>query len=1078
MTSLRQLAFKNLSFYRRSARLTVLGAAIGGAVLIGALSVADSLQYSLQRIALARLGQANHILNSGDRMVRTALADSLAEALQRPAAPVLALAGVAGPADGRQQVQRVQVYGVEARFFQFAPRPFAADSLAPRQVYINSYLARRLHLQPGDAGIVRIAKPAMLPLEMPLARESEQSLAIRFQVKGILADGQYGRFSLQAGQREPYNIFFSLTDLQRETGHAQLCNMILLDTPASSATIHSLLKKYWQPEDMGLFWRESADERQRDLASRRIFFEPPIIDAAAAPVPVFTYLINRIQAGPHITPYSFVSTANVLPLNRTLDEHDIIVNQWLADDLQVHEGDRVTLHYFVLSEHSQLQEQSAVFNIVHIIPLKKDLSLMPSLPGLSDVDNCRDWHPGIPIDLKQIRDKDEAYWETSRGTPKAFISPVTAARLWSNRFGRFTALRFPEAVATGTIEARLLAALDPSQFGLTFEPVREQALQAAVPMTDFSQLFIGLSFFVIVAASLLAVLLFQLYLEERRPEIGLYLALGFTVAQIRRLFLIEGLVLAVLAMLLAPLFGWLYHGLLLLGIQTWWSGAFAMSRIAMTSRPITMLFGTLIATALLMILFIRRVHRFAAHMPHDLQRAMAKEPRQNVWLWTSVLLLTSGLLLLLFASLQSAGALAAFFFAAGFLWISGLISLSKYFLVRYSGSGTGHGFTLPRLAVRNAARHQSRSMAIISLLALGVFLVTAIGLNRVSPPAAQERRSGTGGFTFWFETLTPMAEDPDTPAGRQTYDLTDSLWQQVRFFSMRRMSGDDASCLNLSRSRQAPLLGIKSANMAARRAFSFVQKVKEVDDPWQALEVMDAEVVPGIVDHTVLQWGLGRSLGDTLIYKNQAGHPVKIRIIAGLANSVFQGYVLISESALLQQFPAQTGFNLFLVDAAGADAREVINGLQERWQDQGAEIQRTTDRLAMFNEITNTYLSMFLMLGGLALLIGSVGVGVVVARNMYERRAELAVMAAIGFTLDEIRQTLQTEYRWLLLAGLLIGSVAAFIAVLPAVWQQGMNTLVTLILLGMVWGSGVYGIRRAVMNNAGKEWLEVLRKDR
>lgn len=241
---------------------------------------------------------------------------------------------------------------------------------------------------------------------------------------------------------------------------------------------------------------------------------------------------------------------------------------------------------------------------------------------------------------------------------------------------------------------------------------------------------------------------------------------------------------------------------------------------------------------------------------------------------------------------------------------------------------------------------------------------------------------------------------------------------------------------------------------------------------------MDAEVIPGIVDQTVLQWGLGRSVGDTLIYKNQAGHAVKIRIIAGLANSVFQGYVLISASAMLQQFPAQAGFNLFLVDAAHANAMDVMNGLQERWQDQGAEIQQTTARLAMFNEITNTYLSMFLVLGGLALLIGSVGVGVVVTRNIHERRTELAVMAAIGFTLDEIRSTVQTEYRWLLLAGLLIGSVAAMIAALPAVWQQGMNALVTLILLGVVWGSGVYGIRRAVMNNVGKEWLEVLRRDR
>jgi hypothetical protein len=41
-----------------------------------------------------------------------------------------------------------------------------------------------------------------------------------------------------------------------------------------------------------------------------------------------------------------------------------------------------------------------------------------------------------------------------------------------------------------------------------------------------------------------------------------------------------------------------------------------------------------------------------------------------------------------------------------------------------------------------------------------------------------------------------------------------------------------------------------------------------------------------------------------------------------------------------------------------------------------------------------------------------------------------------------------------------------------------MNAMVTLILLALIWGSGVYGIRRAVINHVGKEWLEVLRRDR
>ena len=52
--------------------------------------------------------------------------------------------------------------------------------------------------------------------------------------------------------------------------------------------------------------------------------------------------------------------------------------------------------------------------------------------------------------------------------------------------------------------------------------------------TDFSGLFIGFSFFLIAAALMLMALLFQFGIEQRAPEIGTLLALGFAprVAQI------------------------------------------------------------------------------------------------------------------------------------------------------------------------------------------------------------------------------------------------------------------------------------------------------------------------------------------------------------------------------------------------------------------------------------------------------------------------------------------------------------------------------------------------------------------
>ena len=60
---------------------------------------------------------------------------------------------------------------------------------------------------------------------------------------------------------------------------------------------------------------------------------------------------------------------------------------------------------------------------------------------------------------------------------------------------------------------------------------------------------------------------------------------------------------------------------------------------------------------------------------------------------------------------------------------------------------------------------------------------------------------------------------------------------------------------------------------------------------------------------------------------------------------------------------------------------------------EGLEVNLAAVRLDEFNAVQNTYLQIFQLLGGLGLLLGSVGLGVVVLRNALERRAELATVS-------------------------------------------------------------------------------------
>ena len=57
----------------------------------------------------------------------------------------------------------------------------------------------------------------------------------------------------------------------------------------------------------------------------------------------------------------------------------------------------------------------------------------------------------------------------------------------------------------------------------------------------------------------------------------------------------------------------------------------------------------------------------------------------------------------------------------------------------------------------------------------------------------------------------------------------------------------------------------------------------------------------------------------------------------------------------------------------------------------------TVARRNAFNAVQNTYLGTFQILGGLGLLLGSAGLGIIVLRNVLERRGELGLLLAVGF---------------------------------------------------------------------------------
>jgi len=210
-------------------------------------------------------------------------------------------------------------------------------------------------------------------------------------------------------------------------------------------------------------------------------------------------------------------------------------------------------------------------------------------------------------------------------------------------------------------------------------------------------------------------------------------------------------------------------------------------------------------------------------------------------------------------------------------------------------------------------------------------------------------------------------------------------------------------------------------------------------------------------DEASIEWALHKKVGDTIEYIDGHGRPFKVRLAGALANSILQGNLIIDNTAFTRRFPDETGWRLFLIDALPDNAARVPAVLTRSLRDRGLELTPAADRLNAFNAVQNTYLDTFQVLGGLGLLLGSAGLGVVVLRNVLERRGELAVLLAAGFRPRALRWLVLSEHAALECLGLLVGMVAALAAVLPALLSLAapVSYLSLAATLGLVFVSGL-----------------------
>ena len=1044
---MRKFMSKSFKYFWQIHLTVALCTAVATGVLAGALIVGDSVRGSLRSLTTERLGTIQHGL----------LADHFfqPELLNRQnTVPAILLNGTVVAPQTQTRASKVNIIGITEDFFAFwegdpVPNLSKAENQPFNAIVINEVLQNELNVQVGDALLVNMPQVADIHPEFLLgARDASEAIqSLRLVVSDIIPTENAGRFNLRAHQNLPFNAFITLPVLQKALGQAEKVNSVFIaDTaPISSDQLTLTLEAL----DLSIQVREN----HFDLQSQQYLLKPVLVENALTvatengvpTLSTFTYLANTISANDNTVPYS---TILALPTDTSefpvpLAENEIALNAWAADDLSVKVGDEITMTYYSVGAGEEYTTETASFILKGILPIEgiaADKDIIPEFPGIHDTADMSEWESPFPIDYTLIRNQDEAYWDEYGPTPKAFISLETGRRLWKNRFGDLTTIRMNASqdsdvhATRARFETEFLKKIQPEQIGFQFLSLQAEGLQAATGATDFGMLFGSLSGFIIFAVALLVGMLFRIGVEQRSREIGLLQAVGYPLAKVRRRFLLEGGTVASIGSLLGCLFAIGYAQLMIFGLQTWWLPAIGTPFMELHVNPWSLVSGLLTALAVVMI-SIRLTVQHLGQAPATALLA-GETDFSEITLKSRVekTKARSGLAIVKSVAIGLVAVVIVFFLFFDKL-LSGTVGIwiedpiIDFLVLTLGIIGAGWSafdswlksqrvpkrFNRMRFALKNAARQPRRSSTCIQTVSLACCIIVAVGVNRHDAPPETE-------YAFVAESALPLHHSLSTSEGRFELGFSEKnseFLSASEVIPFRVLPGEDVSCLNLYQPQKPQILGAADAMLET--------------PPWRRLTLVnfDEGRIPAIGDDNSLRWILHHNPDEDFIIQDEYGKTLSLNLET-VTNSLFQSQLIISESNFTKYFPSQSGYQFFLIKTPPELREETAQILEKTLGDYGFDLTSASARLASFRSVENTYISTFQSLGGLGVLLGTLGLALVLFRNIIERRGELAILRAFGFRRQLLSRMLFLESCFLLTVGMLIGIVAALVAVLAS----------------------------------------------
>ena len=1024
---------KSLSYHRRHFRLVAAASAVAVAVILGSLIVGDSVRGTLRDQVTERLGQTNTIISAGESYI----SDSILEH------PLLKESSEAF----------LVTQGFVSHYGKLVPvMVWGADGIEDGSAEINEPLSDEIGGVPSSEIIIRLPSAGLVPSGSLFVTDS-YTTSMRLPVSGVRSPGQGGNLNLKNEQIQPFNVFVPrhlLADLLDLEGWV---NLIL-----SEETIDD--GQFAQAWNFGMSGLKVSDgsEGFSHITSSRIFIKENVAEAIVEANPsaemMYSYLGNSISAGGESVPYSFITALQTYK-GRILEKEDVILSDYTADRLGISVGDSVSISYFRSGDLKNLTTDSVRFSVSRIVPvgeLAADKGLSAEYPGLSNVERCTDWDSDLPLDMELITAEDEDYWEVYRQTPKALLPYVAVASDWSDGFGSATAIRIYDAGPD-------LSGLTHEMFGVQITHPREDAVYAAENGVDFSSLFLALGCFIIFSALLLMFTPLSEMYSQRRKEFETLSCIGFSRRRIDGILFRESLPVVAAGSAVGVILGIIYTGIILWMLEGVWKGATHTASFTIHFEPVTIIAGTLVSFVLVL-----GVLALAIRNAHDEPSKASVKAKGHSGFFASFF---GALAVATYVHVLVGQSSVLVSVLAGLLLMLALVLASDSILtVRRARAFRSPSFDMDRIL--NASLFYSRRQSLLALvtLASGVFIVFVVGLNRRSFADMTRLETATGGYTLWVETSMPFYHDPSTEEGREELSLTASFDKVLPFL---RYAADDASCLNLNKVEVPTVLGadLKSMSSDLFALGDNIYNVRGTEVYDMLSQSLSEDVYPVLADASTMIWSIMKQLGDTLTYRATDGRDVSLVLAGTLSSSVLQGNVIMDKTLFSEIWPELTGCSLFLARTEPSDKSvdEASDMTGRALYDYGPRVMPASERLRQLGEVTDTYLSIFMTLGSIGLLLGLFSFMIVVRKNLTRSRQDIRYYLLLGFPLQKMAGMLFRENvlvpRLAVLTGL-SGAVFGIGRQIAAVgiWVWVGAAFVTVLLL---WMSGLF-IRRQIQD--------------